>query len=51
MATNFTRKESMCKRNKMKKILKKLTKYTFFEKMLVAQTCAQKLMGSPKNFV
>lgn len=44
MATNFTRKESMCKRNKMKKILKKLTKYTFFEKMLVAQTCAQKLM-------
>lgn len=34
----------MCKKNKMKKVLKELTQYTFFEKMLVAQTSAQKLM-------
>ena len=34
----------MCKKNKMEKVLKELTKYTFFEKMLVAQTSAQKLM-------
>ena len=34
----------MCKKNKMEKVLKELTKYTFFEKILVAQTSAQKLM-------
>lgn len=34
----------MCKRSKMESVLKTLTKYTFLEKMLVAQSCAQQLM-------
>lgn len=35
----------MCRKSKVERTLQLLTKYPFFEKMLVSQTCAQKLMN------